>query len=188
MSIIFPAQINSSALNRAWVIRWKNAISGSPSPRVNIIIATCLKVERAMIFFMSHSAMALALAISMVIVATTKRAVLNWAHLSITGKNRNSKYTPAVTSVEEWTRALTGVGAAIAAGSHLEKGIWALFVIAATIIMIAARQVCLLVIHWDMVSQFLSLNIRAIVINNITSPIRLVMAVIMPAPNLLGLL
>lgn len=38
---------------------------------------------------------------------------------------------PAVTSVDEWTRADTGVGAAIAAGSQLENGTWALFVIAA---------------------------------------------------------
>ena len=34
-----------------------------------------------------------------------------------------SKNTPAVTRVDEWTKAETGVGAAIAAGSHLEKGI-----------------------------------------------------------------
>lgn len=33
--------------------------------------------------------------------------------------------------MEEWTSALTGVGAAIAAGSQLENGIWALFVIPA---------------------------------------------------------
>lgn len=38
-----------------------------------------------------------------------------------------------MTSVEEWTRAETGVGAAIAAGSHLENGIWALLVIAARV-------------------------------------------------------
>ena len=39
------------------------------------------------------------------------------------------RYTPAVTSVDEWTRALTGVGAAIAEGSQEENGIWALLVI-----------------------------------------------------------
>ena len=32
------------------------------------------------------------------------------------------KYTPAVTKEEEWTKEETGVGAAIAAGSHAEKG------------------------------------------------------------------
>lgn len=68
---------------------------------MNIIIATCLRVERAIIFFMSHSAMALALAINMVVVATTKRAGLKYIHLSIIGKNRYTKYTPAVTRVEE---------------------------------------------------------------------------------------
>ena len=30
-----------------------------------------------------------------------------------------------MTSVDEWTRADTGVGASIAAGSQLEKGTWA---------------------------------------------------------------
>ena len=40
---------------------------------------------------------------------------------------------PAVTKVEECTNAETGVGAAIAAGNHLEKGIWALLVIPAII-------------------------------------------------------
>jgi hypothetical protein len=34
--------------------------------------------------------------------------------------------------VEECTRALTGVGAAIAAGSQALNGIWALFVMAAS--------------------------------------------------------
>ena len=47
---------------------------------------------------------------------------------------RISKYTPAVTRVEEWTSADTGVGAAMAAGSHAENGIWALLVQAEIII------------------------------------------------------
>ena len=34
---------------------------------------------------------------------------------------------PATTRVEEWTSDLTGVGAAIAIGNHLWKGICALF-------------------------------------------------------------
>lgn len=40
--------------------------------------------------------------------------------------------TPAVTRVDECTKAETGVGAAMAAGSQLENGICALLVIAAT--------------------------------------------------------
>lgn len=38
-------------------------------------------------------------------------------------EKRINKYTPAVTKVEECTKAETGVGAAIAAGSQAEKGI-----------------------------------------------------------------
>jgi hypothetical protein len=101
MSIIFPAQINNSALNRACVIRWKNAISGRPSAMVNIIMATCLRVDKAIIFFMSHSAMALALAISIVIEAITSKNVLKTGSESTNGKNRYSRNTPAVTSVDE---------------------------------------------------------------------------------------
>lgn len=41
--------------------------------------------------------------------------------------------------MEEWTSAETGVGAAMAAGSHLENGICALFVIAAIEIRPAVR-------------------------------------------------
>jgi hypothetical protein len=44
--------------------------------------------------------------------------------------NRTSIQIPAVTKVELWTNALTGVGAAIAAGSQLTKGHWALLVMA----------------------------------------------------------
>ena len=51
----------------------------------------------------------------------------------IKGTIRSNKYTPAVTRVEECTRAETGVGAAMAAGSQALKGIWALFVQAASL-------------------------------------------------------
>lgn len=89
---------------------------------------SCLKVERAIIFLKSVSNIALRAEINIVkleIKAITKIVSL----LSkITVKNRIIKYTPAVTSVEEWTSAETGVGAAIAAGSHLINGNCALLV------------------------------------------------------------
>ena len=47
--------------------------------------------------------------------------------------NRINRKIPAVTKVEECTKEDTGVGAAIAAGSHAENGIWALLVIEPTI-------------------------------------------------------
>jgi hypothetical protein len=44
---------------------------------------------------------------------------------------RVNKQTPAVTKVEECTKAETGIRAAMSAGNHEEKGIWALLVTAA---------------------------------------------------------
>lgn len=43
-----------------------------PRPKLDIITPSCLKVDRAMIFFMSHSAMAAVPAINMVKVAIIK--------------------------------------------------------------------------------------------------------------------
>lgn len=129
-----PAQINSRALNRAWVIRWNIASFGKPRPILAIITPSCLKVESAMIFLRSHSVIADKPAINIVMEAVINRAGWNHEKDEANGKNRIRRKTPAVTRVDEWTRADTGVGAAIAAGSHLEKGIWALLVIAASII------------------------------------------------------
>lgn len=50
---------------------------------------------------------------------------------SSNGDDRNSKYTPAVTSVAAWIRAETGVGPSIASGSHVCNPICALLPIAA---------------------------------------------------------
>jgi hypothetical protein len=62
-----------------------------------------------------------------------------------------SKKTPAVTRVEECTKAETGVGAAIAAGSQLENGICALLVIAAKVINKVCKPIkfrlCMLIIN-----------------------------------------
>lgn len=168
-------------------MRWKKAISGSCSLKVNIIKATWLRVDKAIIFFISHSDMALALAINIVTLAIIIKKGENNEKLLVNGENRYSKKTPAVTRVEEWTRALTGVGAAIAAGSHLEKGICALFVIAAT--MISMEDHCIISeFHLLIINQCPWLNINAIVINSITSPTRFLNAVIIPAPRLLALL
>jgi hypothetical protein len=96
-----------------------------------IIIPSCLSVDKAIIFFMSHSVVALSPAIKVVDTATNSNSGENHQEVDMKSKNRISKNTPAVTNVEECTRADTGVGAAIAAGNQLENGICALFVIAA---------------------------------------------------------
>ena len=99
------------------------------APTATNISPNCLRVERATIFFMSVSVKAETLAINMVIMPITSKNSLK----EIIGLKRITRYTPAVTKVEECTKADTGVGAAIAAGNHAEKGIWALLVIPATI-------------------------------------------------------
>lgn len=74
------------------------------------------------------------------------------------------------------------MGAAIAAGSHLEKGIWALLVIAAIIIVNTCINSILL---WCIMVMFQCpwFSVMAIARSNITSPIRFVKAVIIPAPS-----
>lgn len=57
---------------------WKYAKYGMLSPRDVIIMPSCLSVDRAIIFFMSHSVVALSPAISIVDTAITKRAVLKY--------------------------------------------------------------------------------------------------------------
>lgn len=93
-----------------------------------------------MIFLKSHSVVALIPAISIVIDADVKRIVLNIGRELRKDEKRISKKTPAVTKVEEWTKADTGVGAAIAAGSQLENGACALLVIAASKIEIIIKM------------------------------------------------
>ncbi len=56
---------------------WNIAISGNPSPIAVIIIPSWLSVDNAIIFFMSHSVVALIPAISIVQTATNKIIKLN---------------------------------------------------------------------------------------------------------------
>lgn len=95
------------------------------------------------------------------------------------------KNTPAVTKVEECTNAETGVGAAIAAGSHLEKGIWADLVILAIRINIVHSNISFLD-QRVVILQCPKLRIKAIDIMIITSPTRFIRAVIIPAPRDFG--
>lgn len=70
----------------------------------------------------SVSVVALSPAISIVTEAEISRIELNKLREFRYGPKRMRRNTPAVTRVDEWTNAETGVGAAIAAGSHLENG------------------------------------------------------------------
>lgn len=147
---------------------------------LNIIVPNCLSVDNAIIFFISHSARALMPAISVVIQAENSKINSRGNICFKAGKNRIKMKTPAVTSVEEWTKAETGVGAAIAAGSHLINGYWALLVMAA-IINIVAIKVWEGEDQGERGSQWVLMD-HAIVKRINTSPKRLVIAVINAAP------
>lgn len=88
--------------------------------------------------------------------------------------------------MDECTKADTGVGAAIAAGSQAENGIWALLVHAAIAII---QNKILISLIWGLTKaqakkfQVLISNINRILMRNKTSPKRLVIAVIIPALN-----
>jgi len=68
--------MNSNDLNRACVVMWKKARAGRPSPKLVIIIPSWLRVDNAIIFFMSHSVVALIPAISIVETAINRRILL----------------------------------------------------------------------------------------------------------------
>lgn len=67
-----------SALNIAWVIKWKNARDGRDKEIAPIITPSCLSVDRAIIFFISHSNIAAEPAINIVEVATINKIILKW--------------------------------------------------------------------------------------------------------------
>jgi len=73
MWIRVPAQIKSSALNRAWVTRWNRARRGILRAILLIMTPSCLRVESAIIFLRSHSANAFIPAINIVKVAVHSR-------------------------------------------------------------------------------------------------------------------
>jgi hypothetical protein len=77
------------------------------------------------------------------------------------------------------------VGAAIAAGSHLEKGICALLVQPATMIAITCIAI-IGVCHICVIVQWPWFRVIAIAIRIITSPIRFIRAVTIPAPRDFG--
>lgn len=95
--------------------------------RIIIMKPSCLKVEKATIFLISkHTREDKEPKIKVnkpINIKSSFKNLLNQGALK-----RNSKYKPAVTKVLECTKEDTGVGAAMAAGSQLQKGKIALFV------------------------------------------------------------
>lgn len=95
---------------------------------LNIIIPNWLNVDKAINFLTSVSIVAAKPAIIDVNSAVTKVISIKGIVSLVDEVTRIIRKIPAVTNVDECTRADTGVGAAIAAGSHEENGAWALLV------------------------------------------------------------
>lgn len=55
---MIPAHKNIADLNSAWIIKWVYAKIIDLSEMANIIIAICLRVDKAIIFFKSCSQLA----------------------------------------------------------------------------------------------------------------------------------
>jgi len=116
--IIDPAHKNNMALKNAWVQMCKKASCGWLRPIVTIISPSWLDVENAMIFLMSLCVRA-QVAVNSVVSPPRQRHVVKAVGLvARIGLTRTSKKIPATTIVLECSRADTGVGPSIAAGSQ----------------------------------------------------------------------
>ena len=155
--------------------------------KLHIISPNWDNVDRATIFFPSFSSRALILAIIIVTPPRTDRKLV--LSLLSHGDIRIKIYTPAVTRVEEWTNADTGVGAAMAAGSHELNGNCALFVHAA--VSKGSRVAILgdsLIVEAPVTLKEGQRSIKGKAVRINLSPNRLVIPVIRPALNDFALL
>lgn len=116
--MIAPEQRKSMALKNAWVQICRNASWGWFRPTVTIIRPSWLEVEKATIFLISFWVRAHE-AVNRVVRAPKHRQAVNASWLfSIKGLSRIRRKMPATTIVLEWSRAETGVGPSMAAGSQ----------------------------------------------------------------------
>lgn len=113
--IEYPILMNSIDLKKAWVIKWKKPFWNEKAEIAIISRPSWDKVEKATTFFKSLSFRAHKAPTNIVLLPSNIKT-------NPPTSNFNKTHNPAVTKVEEWTRADTGVGAAIAAGSHAENG------------------------------------------------------------------
>lgn len=160
-------------LNIAWVIKWKNAILNILQEIEINIMLSWLRVDKAIIFLISHSKVELRLAIIMVHILIKNIIIFIFLFFNEIS-NRSIKNTPAVTNVEEWTSAEIGVGADIASVNHDEKGVWALLENAAIIAKNKIISGIFLLYIKDIENSFIINIILKIII---ASPIRFIIIV-----------
>lgn len=118
INIIIPWQMNIDALNIAWVIKCKIAISGRCLPILIVIIPSCDIVDSAIVFLGSSDIIAFVEARAVVVTPIMNNVFVIRGVCFTVLYSRNVRMIPAVTNVEECTSADTGVGAAIASGNQ----------------------------------------------------------------------
>lgn len=128
-----PEHRKSIALKKAWVEICRKASCGRFSPIVTIIRPSWLDVEKAMIFLMSFCVRAHVAANSVDRAPRHRHRVRAVWLVASSGWVRMSRKIPATTIVLEWSKAETGVGPSMAAGSQGWRPNWADFPVAARI-------------------------------------------------------
>lgn len=128
-----PEHKNRSALKKECVAMWRKANMGWFSPTIVIIRPSWLVVDNAMIFLMSYWVVAAAAANMVVVAPSIRQIVSESSFFCMIGCRRINRKMPATTIVLEWSRADTGVGPSMAAGSHGWRPNWADFPVAAAI-------------------------------------------------------
>ena len=116
--MIEPEHRNSIALKNACVEMCRKASCGRFNPIVTIIKPSWLEVEKAIIFLMSFWVRAHVAANSVDRAPRHRQRVRAFWLLLSRGWVRISRKIPATTIVLECSRADTGVGPSMAAGSH----------------------------------------------------------------------
>src|SRR5438552_10173805 len=114
-----PDPRNSNALKKACVTRWNMPATYAPEPTPTNMYPSCETVEYARTFLMSHCLRpidAAKIAVSAPMTTTVRLATGESANRKLL---RAMRYTPAVTIVAAWISADTGVGPAMASGSHV---------------------------------------------------------------------
>ncbi len=119
-------------MKNACVYRWNTPAAYAPTPTPRNMNPSWDTVEYASTFLMSFCTSPMLAANRAVKHPTPATTISAVGLMENSPLLRATRYTPLVTMVAAWISALTGVGPAMASGSHTYSGICALFPVAPT--------------------------------------------------------
>src|SRR6476620_405466 len=117
-----PAARNSSALKKAWVIRWYTAAEYADTPSATVMYPSCDRVEYAITRLMSFCTMPIRPVQNAVVAPMNSTKFSAVCDSSNSGDMRATMKMPAVTMVAAWISAEIGVGPSIESGSQTCSG------------------------------------------------------------------